>query len=378
MSQQRFGALRVDRRRRGAGLAVARLAQELANLRETIGLRPVPAPRSLSELLSETDALLRSGARRIRELQAASPAGALESVATLNEALARVGDLREDIREYRLAPELCAHPGLQASLGRLWRITSSTALVETAALEASRGCGLERVTLARIEHADWTLEVSHPADPARPDRAGAWADGALGGGAAEQRMLQTRAPALVRAEELAGASQAYVIAPVVLGRAVVGCFYGDHGPDGPEVDEVDRDQLAAFATAFATAVERATLVEHLVAQREAVRREVLGVFDGVGEAGDDAGAEALDVCGRPAPPAFGGEDDDILTARQRQVLGLIARGATNAGIADELDISEDTVKTHAKNIMAKLSAHSRAEALSKYLLLTAERRRGPS
>ena len=52
---------------------------------------------------------------------------------------------------------------------------------------------------------------------------------------------------------------------------------------------------------------------------------------------------------------------DSLTEREEQVLLTIARGRTNAEIADELHISLSTVKTHVASLMAKLGARNRVE-----------------
>lgn len=52
-----------------------------------------------------------------------------------------------------------------------------------------------------------------------------------------------------------------------------------------------------------------------------------------------------------------------LTAREWQVLDLMAAGASTEGIADELVLSIETVRSHVKHILAKLGAHSRAEAV---------------
>ena len=50
-----------------------------------------------------------------------------------------------------------------------------------------------------------------------------------------------------------------------------------------------------------------------------------------------------------------------LTDREEQVLLTIARGRTNAEIAQELHISLSTVKTHIGSLMAKLGARNRVE-----------------
>jgi len=53
---------------------------------------------------------------------------------------------------------------------------------------------------------------------------------------------------------------------------------------------------------------------------------------------------------------------DPLTGREVEVLGLIARGLTNREIADQLVISEATVRTHVGNILGKLHLASRTQA----------------
>ncbi|MFC3931728.1 response regulator [Streptococcus dentapri] len=54
---------------------------------------------------------------------------------------------------------------------------------------------------------------------------------------------------------------------------------------------------------------------------------------------------------------------DELTARERDVLRLLAKGYDNQTIADELFISLKTVKTHVSNILAKLNVEDRTQAV---------------
>ncbi len=56
-----------------------------------------------------------------------------------------------------------------------------------------------------------------------------------------------------------------------------------------------------------------------------------------------------------------------LTAREREVLNLLARGRSNRDIAEELFITNKTVKNHLSRIYEKLAVHSRAEAIALWL-----------
>ncbi|WP_445262975.1 response regulator [Pseudokineococcus sp. 1T1Z-3] len=64
-------------------------------------------------------------------------------------------------------------------------------------------------------------------------------------------------------------------------------------------------------------------------------------------------AERVEAPAVPAPR---------LTARELEVLRLVARGMSNRDIAGELWISDNTVKNHVRNILEKLQLHSRMEA----------------
>jgi DNA-binding CsgD family transcriptional regulator len=59
----------------------------------------------------------------------------------------------------------------------------------------------------------------------------------------------------------------------------------------------------------------------------------------------------------PAGPALD------LTGREIEILGLLARGRTSAGVADQLHIGRTTVNNHVQHILQKLNAHSRLEAI---------------
>jgi DNA-binding NarL/FixJ family response regulator len=73
--------------------------------------------------------------------------------------------------------------------------------------------------------------------------------------------------------------------------------------------------------------------------------------------------------GRPIPPEVAQRLSErmfqaALTAREIEVLQLVARGMRNKEIAAELKISDETAQGHVKNILAKLSVHDRTEAVA--------------
>jgi DNA-binding NarL/FixJ family response regulator len=64
----------------------------------------------------------------------------------------------------------------------------------------------------------------------------------------------------------------------------------------------------------------------------------------------------------PAPSDAPAEDPFGLTPRERQVLALLAGGATNREIGQQLFMAEKTASVHVSRILAKLNVRTRTEA----------------
>ncbi|HTO25842.1 MAG TPA: response regulator transcription factor [Gaiellaceae bacterium] len=64
------------------------------------------------------------------------------------------------------------------------------------------------------------------------------------------------------------------------------------------------------------------------------------------------------------PEFFTKDKDDMLTAREREILQLLADGMSNADVATKLFISQETVKSHVRHILAKLEADTRTHAVA--------------
>ena len=87
-----------------------------------------------------------------------------------------------------------------------------------------------------------------------------------------------------------------------------------------------------------------------------------GQLDGLADALLGCTSAARDARQRAHAPQAPPELDE-LTARELEVLGLVARGLSNAEIAASLVVSEHTVKTHVASLLLKLGLRNRVQAV---------------
>jgi len=121
--------------------------------------------------------------------------------------------------------------------------------------------------------------------------------------------------------------------------------------------DLDQYVYAALAAGASGFLLKDVSPEHLVAAVQLVRT------------GDALLAPSITrrLIERFAPPAaepgVPGRDLSVLTPRELEVLGLVARGMSNAELAAALTLSEATVKTHVARILAKLDLRDRVQAV---------------
>ena len=321
----------------------------------------------------------------------------LTNVATSGEDATQ--ELRAILRELRtLGSEVAEHDfgmyarrlgDASAAVRRLGATATSAQLVDQACEQLIHRCGFGRAVLSRVDSEAWRPWMAHFTGTAADDSWFAeWVDRPipLDDLVLETQVFTEHRPAVVLDTGDArvyrpiivdaGRSMSYVVAPVVLAGEVVGFFHADHAPGPRRSGLVDRSVLWTFAQGFSLAYERLVLADRVQAQRERLHAalgsaEALIATPGPGLdlawiPGEDGRlrAEEQDIGERAAsdrPP------DEELTDREGEVLRLLAVGATNAQIADQLVVAECTVKTHVRHILRKLRAVNRAQAISRYL-----------
>ena len=98
--------------------------------------------------------------------------------------------------------------------------------------------------------------------------------------------------------------------------------------------------------------------------RDASANEILAAIDAAAAGLAVVDPRELATLVSAAAPAHTSDSSSALTARELEVLRMLAEGAANKTIAWKLGISEHTVKFHVASILAKLNASTRTEAVT--------------
>jgi len=183
-------------------------------------------------------------------------------------------------------------------------------------------------------------------------------------------LMRTRSDIVEVVGEASTAQEAIAMTERLQPQVVLMDIYMPHG-DGLYATREIKRLFPQVAVVILTSSEKD---EHLF---EAVRSEASGyllkdldadeLFDmlqGVaqGEAAMTRAMASRVLKGIARQSITGLESSDALTEREMAVLQLVAKGASNAQIADQLSISMNTVKTHLHNILDKLQLDNRTQA----------------
>src|SRR5262245_42044586 len=379
--------------------------------------RSVPLGRRVVETLEaarstlNTDHILDDDLRRIRDgdrhvaLRQIEQTGvaAVSSLATGSNRRVRVSSVQQllvelhshwhEIQQDLLAQQVGMMRGIREALHRLRGAETMPQIIDRAAVEICRSCGVDRCVLMSMREGHLIAESTYFArDPEGQEEWTAYAlahPPAIDPRAPEIELLGRHSSVLVPDNSVsrgvgdisrAARSTGYVGAPVMVRGSVMGTLFADRTFSAETVDTVARDVVGLFTEGLSYALERTLLLDRMREQIGKVREmmaEADMTLDDMYAAGmsirRDAVTGDVDIVGRgpvmPSSDAY--RLMGLLTRREIEVVDLMSRGASNAGIANELVIAESTVRSHVKHILRKLRAANRAQAVASYVRLQA-------
>jgi DNA-binding CsgD family transcriptional regulator len=282
--------------------------------------------------------------------------------------------------------------GMAALLRALRSFSSLADLLDGAPGEIHQ-VGLERVLISRVEGGTWIPRSGsvkgNPGLARELVRVGTEAPGTLNGSMIEGDVVRRVKPILVRDARGNGRvharlrdvidCRAYVSAPLMVHGAVAGLIHADHDPRSGAVDSFDLEIVGLVAEGLGFAIERVVFLERLRNLRGRLDEHTRTVSDLI----DEFVSGEVELADGPVPEPGrvprprgqvlaerGGDYPARLTRREFDVLRRMALGETNIQIAHRLFVSEGTVKSHVKHVLRKLEAANRAEAVSRYHLMT--------
>jgi DNA-binding CsgD family transcriptional regulator len=368
--------------RNGSDEAVeAALASVRGELARAVG-EPIAATAELDERLDMAGQLLRQSLLDARE--------APELLARNLELVYDVGALRSELKSRALFERLYVLERIQESMEELYECETPEELIESAPRELCRSCGFSRAMISRIRGSKWVPQVYEavPGMDPEEDVFREWVEQTeipLEHMLLETELVRRRMPALVEDpahdprtfKELInrGRTRAYIVAPIIPAGRAIGFLHADRIGQDHSVTTADRDNIWTFAEHFAFVYHRAVLVERLAFQHTQLHEAFASAekqFEELRNAEIELGRIEHAASETRATALFLRAEsriDALLTKREREVLELITGGATNIRIAEQLVISEGTVKSHVKHILRKLRVNNRAEAVARYLQL---------
>jgi LuxR family transcriptional regulator, regulator of acetate metabolism len=295
--------------------------------------------------------------------------------------LTELQQLERELVEQRFLRRVDGLPRVGDALRRLGEVGSAAGVIGRAARELGESSDFDRVIVSRVTDGQLV-----PVDSwcSAADAEGATDTAGLVGRSlplayplVEAEVVQRRGALIVSVAE-AGARllpalrdglgwNSYVLAAIEIEGTTAGLLHAARLDGGPPLDEIDLDLAGVYADGLGQAFERAVLRDALQRQRHQLRSAAQWIAAQTLRLRSDSPGDT---------PELRLHDPDVLellTPRELEVVRLMARGLSNRGIASALVLGEGTVKYHVKNVLRKLRARSRSEAVSRYMTLDASR-----
>jgi len=309
-----------------------------------------------------------------------------EATARASALLCQLGQARAFLRDAMLSKQTTALRNVQRALNRMRHgVDSVSKLLEIATVE-NTNLGFRRSLISRVENSCWVPRFADiPFDRSLEHEtieAGSQKPRKLNSNLLESEMVRRRVPILVMNAQShtkthpelmqTTGTLSYVGAPIVSGSTVIGFIHADCFGER-DVDAFDRDLIRLFAEGLGLAVERTVFYERLKAIGQKFNEHSNELSDFIASFMDESvqmipttedHSQAESTVG---PWRVTSDETSVLTRREREILRHMAAGATNTFIANRLVISVGTVKSHVKNILRKLNAANRAEAVYRFL-----------
>ena len=283
--------------------------------------------------------------------------------------------LERELLELQYVRRSDALERVSEAVRRLGELGSTEGLLSRAAAELGAGSEFDRVLISEVVEGRLVpLAIWDGADQAAADAALARVAEAtirLEYPLLEYEVVRQHTPEVV---VVAGAGtrtpaalaqnlewDSYAVAALAVGNTTIGLLHADATHSGRTVDGLDGEVVGRYAEELAGVFERAVLRHTLELHRAELSAAVHWMSTRLGRLEDAAGL---------VRPRGGGGDARLvesLTARELDVLRLLARGNTNMAIATALVVREGTVKYHVKNILRKLGATNRADAVARFV-----------
>lgn len=360
------------------------IIETLENARRLLTSESIPPVEEIRDFEAAKQALDATWTAVTDALNGKQQAGeALASSNDLHQLVRRVHDVEDltrriESRQRKRAPAL-----VRDALGAL-RQTESVDELVTLCPRVVSGMGFDRSLLSLVKDSVWTPHSAYV--DTDPD----WAHDIVEHGRQHPQRLVSSLPEfeLLRRrdgilvtdaqhntkvyQDLIGPSlsRSYVAAAIKSEGNVAGFVHCDQFFHHRDTNDFDRSVLNLFVEAFSYVYERAVLTDRVTALhseiKQSVRRisAVTSYHPGRQRERDIQPVTRIHSASGTPSQAVPNSDPYQLTKREWQVLRIMAEGKNNGNIADYLNISSGTVKSHVKHILRKLGVTSRAEAIA--------------